>query len=455
MGRCYGVKDEVSGNSSMTGGIKASLPSLSDIDIRRSLATESRNLRDLFLLRTISIAGQITIIGFTHWQLGLRLPLLPLAAIVAALCVWNLLTWLRLTNPRPVSRLEFFVQVAADVLALTGLLYFTGGATNPFAWIYLLPLMVLTINLPGGYAWGMAVITILAYSSLMAWYVPLPLPGTHMQHDSGFSQHIFGMWFGFVLSALLMVHFISHMARNLRERDRQLAAAREKALRDQRLIALGTLAAGAAHELGTPLGTMAVVTKELLRDYPPDRDAELHSQLEILHGQTQRCKDALSVISASSGITQAAAGGALEPFAFLTGLVRQWHSHRPDVAVNIDNMEGPGDRRILADETLRQAISNILDNAADASPDDVTLQARWDSRELLLRVLDRGEGLHPTISDAIGESQTSTKENGLGLGLFLAHGAIQRLGGEVQLFDRSGGGVCTEIRLPLCTAQQT
>jgi len=428
---------------------------MTDTKARPSFATESRNLRDLFLLRNIGIVGQLAIIAFAHTQLGLELPLLPLAAVIAVLGLWNLLTWLRLQNPRPVSQLEFFVQVVADVAALTGLLYFTGGATNPFAWVYLMPLMILTINLPRCYAWSMAAIAIAAYSSLMAWYVPLPLPGTHMQHDSGFSLHIFGMWFGFVLSAVLMVHFVSHMARNLRERDRQLAAAREKSLRDERLIALGTLAAGAAHELGTPLGTMAILTKELLNDYPSEIDPELHDQLEILHGQNQRCKDALSVISASSGITQAVAGGPQELVTFLTDLVMQWQSHRPDVAVELDIMDGARGKRILADETLRQAITSILDNAADASPDIVTFQARWDSCELLLRILDRGEGLHPAISDTIGDAQVSTKEHGLGLGLFLAHGAIQRLGGEVQLFDRSGGGVCTEIRLPLCTGQAT
>ena len=422
---------------------------------RFSFDIESRNLRDLFLLRNIAIVGQLAMIAFATYELGLELPLLPLGLVAAALGLWNLLTWLRLRDPRTVSQREFFTQVVVDVAALTGLLYFTGGATNPFAWVYLLPLMIVTINLPRRYAWAMAVIAIAAYSSLMAWYVPLPLPGTHMHHDSGFSLHIFGMWFGFVLSAVLMVHFVSHMARNLRDRDRQLATAREKALRDERLIALGTLAAGAAHELGTPLGTMAILTKELLNDYPGETDPELHSQLEILQGQTQRCKDALSVISASSGIAQAVAGGPQELVAFLSDLVGQWRSHRPDIAVDLDIMQGTHGKLILVDETLRQAITNILDNAADASPDHVTFQARWDSCELLLRILDRGEGLHPAVSDAIGEAQVSTKEHGLGLGLFLAHGAIQRLGGQVQLFDRTGGGVCTEIRLPLCEGRPT
>ncbi len=424
---------------------------MTTLDTRPSFATEFSNLRDLFLLRSIAIGGQILIIWFAHTRLQLELPLAPLGVIVALQVVWNLLTWLRLRNPRPVGRPEFFLQLLIDVAAVTGLLYFTGGATNPFAWIYLLPLMILTINLPRGYAWAMAGIAIAAYTAMMIWHAPLP--GTHDHLDSGFGLHIFGMWFGFVLSAVLMVHFVSHMARNLRQRDRQLAAAREKLLRDERLIALGTLAAGAAHELGTPLGTMAILTNELLQDYPEDKDPDLHSQLATLKSQIQRCKDALSVISASSGITHAVGGSQLEVVAFLEDLIEQWEMHRPDVAVDLDIMDGASGKHVLADETLRQAINSILDNAADASPQSVTAQARWDSRELLLRILDRGEGLHPVVSDTIGDPQHSTKEHGLGLGLFLAHAAIQRLGGDVQLFARDGGGVCTEIRLPLSTGE--
>lgn len=412
-----------------------------------SAITVMGNVYDLFLLRTVAILGQILIIGLIQTQVGIELPLKALSVIILVHAGWNLMTWWRLKRPAPLSQAEFFVQLLVDVLILTALFYFTGGATNPFTWIYLLPLMIVTINLHKRYAWGITLIAILCYSLLMAWYVPLP--GTHMHHDSGFSQHIIGMWMGFVFSAVLMVHFLSHMAHNLRKRDRALANAREKALRDERLIALGTLAAGAAHELGTPLGTMAIVNNELLDDYPAEKDPVLHQQLLILDSQLKRCKDALSVISASSGASQATAGRLQEVATFLNELAAQWKQRRPDASVALDFPLEGGQQLILADETLRQALFGILDNAADASPKAVTLQARWYERALNLRVLDRGEGLRQTTPDRIGQPQVSTKDNGLGLGLFLAHGAVQRLGGDVQLFDREGGGVCTEVTLPL------
>jgi two-component system sensor histidine kinase RegB len=412
------------------------------------LSTARKNLRGLIRLRNIAIAGQVLVIWVAQRWLGLELPLVPMAAIIGLLAGWNLLSAWRLSRSAAIRPPEFFLQSLVDVLGLTGLLYFAGGATNPFAWVYLIPLVIVTTLLPRLYAWVMAVLTILCYSALMAWYVPLP--GTHhMTHADVFHQHIFGMWFGFVLSALLMVHFVSGMADNLRERDRQLARAREQALKDERLIALGTLAAGAAHELGTPLGTMAILVRELMQDYPEQRAPDLYDQLGILDDQIRRCKEALSVISASSGVAQAAAGGSMQVDRFLRRLVERWQAGRTGVRLRLDLPARPEKGAVLADQTLSQALNSILNNAADASPQQVELEARWDSGRLCIRVRDRGEGLCPEVGARLGEDRVSTKENGLGLGLFLAHTAIRRLGGEVRLYARKGGGICTEVTLPL------
>lgn len=412
--------------------------------------TARNNLRGLVWLRTIAIAGQGLVIGVATGWFGMGLSLAPMLAIMAALVGWNLWTAWRLRRPAPIHGIEFFLQCLVDVIALTGLLYFAGGATNPFAWIYLIPLVIVTTLLPRVHAWSMAALTIACYSALMVWYVPLPgsHPMIHMAGDA-FSQHIFGMWFGFVLSALLMVAFVSAMARNLRERDRELAAARERALEAERVVALGTLAAGAAHELGTPLGTMTLLVGDLLQDYPPRRDVELHGELRILEGQLRRCKEALSVISASSGVARAEAGQVMEVGDFVRDSVSRWQEQRSGVGLRLERLEGSRGATVLADRTLSQALYSILDNAADASPKQVEVEACWDSERLTLRVKDRGEGLCPTVGERLGRDRVSTKEHGLGLGLFLAHTTLRRLGGEVQLYARKGGGTCTELRLPL------
>ena len=424
--------------------------------ITSSNTSSKANLRRLFILRNIGIVGQsLAILVAVQW-LDISLPLLPLGFIIASLAGWNLLTWHRLHREEEVSDREFLVQLGFDVLALTGVLYYCGGATNPFTWVYLLPVIISATMLPKSFAWGMATLTICCYSLLVKFYVPLHQPemshmshSAHMSHDDTFNQHVLGMWFGFVLSAAMVAYFISGMANSLRERDRVLARAREQALRDERLVALGTLAAGAAHELGTPLGTMAIVAGELERQYPEEKDPALHGQLNIIKQQLARCKQALSVISASAGEVRAEAGH-LEPVqSYLEQFIGKWQQHKPEAHLEYKFEGSETTRHVIADHVLQQSLCNILDNAAEASPEHVELLAQWDEQELLIEINDRGPGLSEEASGALGKSLFTTKQHGMGVGLFLAHAAIERLGGNVMLSNRQGGGVCTRIMLPL------
>jgi len=407
-----------------------------------------RNLRRLFLFRSISLALQMLMIFVALRWLALPLPVLPLAAIFITHTLWNGFTAWRAQQIRPVSDGELFLQLLTDVLALTGVLYLTGGATNPFVGFYLLPLMIAATVLPKRFVWGMAGITVSCYSLLMFIYLPLD-PNSHMHHDASFNQHVFGMWFGFVFSAGLVSYFVTNMAQTLRERDQVLAAAREQALRSENLVALGTLAAGAAHELGTPLNTMAIVTDELKQDHPLTKNPELHEQLTLVSEQIQRCKEALSVISASAGELRADAGEAMSVDIYLNNLLIQWQTERPKVTVQQEISGTQPAPQLIADRSLDQAITNILNNAADASPDWVSINAQWTNQYLALEIHDRGPGLNADAKAHIGKAQYSSKPSGLGLGLYLAHSAIERLGGEIEHTELPTGGTCTRIRLPL------
>ncbi|MDT8385784.1 MAG: ATP-binding protein [Gammaproteobacteria bacterium] len=412
--------------------------------------TTHRNLRRLFLFRSISLGLQMLMIFIALRWLALPLPVLPLAAIFILHALWNGFTAWRAQQQRPVTETEFFLQLLTDVLALSGVLYLTGGATNPFVGFYLLPLMIAATVLRKPFVWSMAGITVTCYSLLVFVYIPLD-PGSHMQHDASFNQHVFGMWFGFVFSAGLVSFFVTNMAQTLRQRDRVLAAAREQALRSEHLVALGTLAAGAAHELSTPLNTMAIITDELKDDYPPHKNADLHAQLSLIGEQIQRCKAALSVISASAGEQRAEAGEALAVDIYLDNLLIQWQAQRPRVISLQQSLHGVQPApRIIADRALDQAILNVLNNAADASPDWVAVSAEWTEQRLRLAIEDRGPGLDAEARALIGKRLYSSKPDGLGLGLYLAHSAIERLGGTIEYGELpEGRGTCTRIGLPL------
>ena len=410
-------------------------------------ASSARNLKRLFLLRSLMITGVLLAVLVMYFVASLALPLGPLLLIIGCLVLVNLWTWRRIRSQVHIHDEEFFIQLTIDVLALTGVLYFTGGATNPFAWIFLIPLIIAATVLSTKATWLMAALTTTCYSSLMFFYQPLS-SGAHMHADDNFAQHVFGMWFGFVLSAALIAWFVVGMANTLRKRDQMLAEAREQALRDQQLVALGTLATGAAHELGTPLATMAVVTRELER---ADVSESMKRKLHILRDQIGRCKQALSVISASAGEARAESGSLIQVDVFLKTVIDEWRSQRLEADVEMQLTDGPSSAHIVDEHTLHQSLINILNNAADVSPDPLLFRGRWDQDQLEIDILDRGPGLHPTTVANLGQQKASHKEYGMGLGLFLTHATIQRLGGNIALFDREGGGTCTRIRLPLAT----
>ncbi|MEJ2652599.1 MAG: ATP-binding protein [Gammaproteobacteria bacterium] len=402
------------------------------------------NLRRLVVYRYVVLAGLIVGVAVAVYR-ELVLPLWPLSVVIGVFAALNLVTWLRLRwMKRPVREQELFLHLFGDVLILAALLYFTGGSTNPFVSLFLLPLTLAAAALPGRYTGAIAATALACYSLLMKWYFPLP-----HQYGGNFNVHVVGMWFGFVLSAILISYFAVKMSATLRERDRALARAREDALRDERLVALGTLAAGAAHELGTPLATMAVLAKDLESECAAM--PELAEPFQVLRSQIARCKDTLAQLAVSAGQTRAEAGRDQALDHYLAQLVEQWRNGRSAVTVH-RTWEGTRPApHILADQTLTQAITNILNNAADASERDVEVIGRWDNRELRLEICDRGEGLSAAAQSHAGEPFFTTKPpgQGLGLGLFLAQSTIRRLGGEVELVNRQQGGVCTRIVLPL------
>ncbi len=406
------------------------------------LSSAAINLRRLVVLRAIALGGQALAVGVAVDTLHMALPLKPLVWILAAMAVVNLFTWLRLRRPWPIRDAELFAQLALDVLALTGLLYYTGGSTNPFAPLYLLPLTLTAAALPRAWTWAMVGLTVACYTLLLFVYVPLP--GTHAMHGDEFQMHVVGMWLGFLLSAALIATFAVRMAATLRERDRLAAAMREQELKHERVLALGTLATGAAHELGTPLSTMAVLVKDLAPERPVSGEA-----LSILGNQIARCKEILSSLSAAAGQVRAEAGSSRPLDAWLEELVQRWRASRPGVEARVQ-LDGPQPApAIVAEQTLAQAITNILNNAADASPAAVEVGGHWTEDELVLEIADRGSGLAPEIMHRAGEPFLSTKGEGLGLGLFLAYTTFNRFGGAVRLLARAGGGTLCHLTLPL------
>lgn len=404
---------------------------------------ERQNLQRLFTLRTIAIIGWGLTIYAVVALIGMPIPVTSMLLVVVALAMFNIFTWLRLRLGGPVGQLEFLLQLMVDVLALGMLLYLSGGASNPFVLLFLLPIIIATAVLPTTYIWLLTVFTGICYSLLMWKYIPLP----HIHgEEHSFSQHVFGMWLSFVISAAVIAYFVVGMRRSLHSKDQALAAAREQHLRDEQLLVLGTLAASTAHELGTPLGSMTLLSDELKEMIT---EPQAQPIIDSLKAQVIRCKDALATLSASAGGVHLSGGRVLPVNHFLDEVREEWQQARPSIVLQTD-WQGPElAATILADRSLSQALCNILDNAADASPDDVQWYSHWDMNKLTIEINDRGKGLSNEAEQLVGIQPYSTKGEGMGLGLYLAHSIISRFGGKVRLYNRHGGGVTTHIELPL------
>ncbi len=397
----------------------------------------AKNLERIFMMRNIVILCQIAVIAFVHKVLAIPLPLFPMGMTIALLGLFNVWTRYRLSRHSPVTEIGFFLQILADVAALTSLLYFSGGSTNPFVSLYLIPIIISAAALPWRYTWTTAAIAVACYTLLMNRFVPL--------HHQTFMLHVYAMWMTFVFSTFLIATFVVRMGESLRERDRQLAKAREEALRSERIVSLGTLAAGAAHELGTPLATMAILCGEMESEY--GEIEALGKDLSLLSIQIENCKRILTGLIATAGEARAEGGRIRPADEFIENILGEWQLMRPGASFSFMKQGGAAPS-ILAEQTLSAAILNLLNNAADASPENVEIALSWKGREISIEIRDRGKGLSPEAAAHAGEPFYSTKEEGFGIGLFLANASIERMGGKVHLFNSEGGGAVTRVTLP-------
>lgn len=414
--------------------------------------TGHSHLRGLIVLRSVTIAGQISALLLALHFMHAGLDWVSMAAAIAALAAINFATWLRLRSHHPVSNAELFIQLCLDVTALSILLYFSGGSTNPFISLFMLQIIIAAATLPPAHTWAMAAFTTASYSLLMKFYIPLPMAdGTHehihhaMQSDDIFSMHVLGMWLGFVISAAVVALFVVRMAQTVRERDRTIAQVREETLRNERIVDLGMQAAGAAHEMGTPLSTMLVVIGELKHE--TGALPEWQNSLNLLESQVRGCRQILDKMLAQASDKEQ--GQICDISKFMADTLDEWQLLRPTARYHYQSTGLELAPPLRVDATLRAALMNLLNNAADASPEQMEILARYDDSQFILQIDDHGSGISDASAARLGTAYFTTKANGRGLGLFLTNATLERLGGKVRLFNRDNGGTTTEVVLPM------
>ncbi|UVW34458.1 ATP-binding protein [SAR92 clade bacterium H455] len=399
------------------------------------------NLYVLSLIRGVALLGQVLALIYFTWVQPIGLPVAEIAFVLSVYGSLTAAIWVRSRRAVPIGDKEFFVHLLADIAFFSILLFFSGGASNPFVSYLLIPISIAAITLSRGYSIAIAVIALLCYSLLLKYYVAIAAiaPGHHQAASN--SLHILGMLANFAISATIIIYFISRMAAILKQQEQEIAMRRDAQLRDEQLLAVGTLAAGTAHELGTPLNTMKLIIDEMLLDTDNQADVALLNQ------QIEQCKTTLKQLLTTAEESQSNQLKAQPVQLYLDNVLARWQLMRPLLKTHIQYTDNPAVNAVFH-PTIAQSILNLLNNAADAS-EKVDIEISWDTETATIRIRDFGVGLDAAKLKNLGQPFVTDKAGGLGLGLFLSQATLTRFGGSVSLQNAPEGGTLTQINLPL------
>ena len=336
-----------------------------------------------------------------------------------------------------------------DALCLTAILGLTGGPMNPFSLLYLVQITLSAVVLKRSWTWALGLLSTTCFALLFFLHVPSTAFPVH-ESAQGWSPHLAGMWIAFVVAAALIAFFTGTVSDALRRREREVLALQDQVSRHERLASLATLAAGAAHELGTPLSTIAVVARELERYASGLPDEAVREDAKLIRGQVERCRLILQQMSAEGAEPMGETAQAIE-VAELLDIVRRQFTDAPCGLIKIEAAAGLA--AVLPVQATIQSLAALVQNALDASVAGqvVMVRAEADPAGVIFSVIDGGQGMSAEVLQRVSEPFFTTKEpgKGMGLGTFLVRTFAERLGGSLAFESAPGEGTTARLRLPV------
>src|SRR4051812_2587449 len=413
------------------------------------------NIQWLGRLRWAEIAGQAATVLVGQFLLDGALPMAELLAVIAVGLVSNLVIELYYFGDRrragavarPVHERQIALVMMLDIAVLTGLLYFSGGPHNPFAFLYVVQIALAPVLVRALWSWMLVGLSFVGFGILLIANRPLTIPD---------DRRMIGAWMALGVASAFVVHFLRRIMVALAERDAELTEARGLAARQERLASLATMAAGAAHELSTPLSTVALAAKELERALTRDdagtgagARSELAADARLIREQVGRCREILEQMAQGAGTVGEGVASCTIDELLDEALVGARSA--PPV-----NREVPPELAQiglrLPPRAVSQALRSLITNAQDASPPTsaVMIAVRSDAARLELAIRDRGAGMPGEVLARIGEPFFTTKQpgRGMGLGLFLARAVLEAVGGGLDIEAGARAGTCVKGTLP-------
>jgi two-component system, sensor histidine kinase RegB len=403
-------------------------------------------LRTLIMIRWIAVMGQSVTILVVHFGLGFHVRLTLCLSIIAALALSNVMLSLRRVASSRLDDRTAALLLGFDVIQLALLLYVTGGLQNPFAILVIAPVMVSATILSRAATVALTLLAVVSITVLAMLRTALPWAPEPLMLPA---VYILGIWTALSVASVFFSAYVWSVSEEARRMSDALAATQTSLARQQRLSALGGLAAAAAHELGSPLATIAVVAKELSREVPPG--SPLAEDVELLISQSDRCRDILA------GIAQTPEARSAEPFdrlplsQIVEAAAEPHMGQAIDVEIVIEDDVDGEEPVVLRSPELLSGLGTLVQNAVQFARGHVFVGLRWDERHVLITVEDDGPGFPPAVLAAIGEPFISTRAGDsehMGLGIFIAQTLLAGVGAELSFSNRRGGGAEVVIRWP-------
>ena len=408
-------------------------------------------LRALVLIRWAAVIGQVFTAAIVHWGLGFTLPLLAVGGTITLSALLNLAVGLGRPASARIDDREATIFLAFDIVQLAVLLYLTGGLINPFSLLLLAPVAIGATILSLVSNVALSLLTIISIGLLGVLHQPLPWTGPPPELPQIYQS---GVWAGLTLTTLLITLYGWRLAEEARQMGDALGAAQAALAREQRMSALGALAAAAAHELGSPLSTIAVVAKEMLREV--ETDDPLREDVELLSAESDRCRAILARLSVDPA-GDVSDAYTLVPLPALIEAAAQSY-RRDEVTISFEatpvgaGVPATAPIQVRSPEFM-QGIGNIVQNAVSFAREEVHIATRWTTEWSEVEVSDDGPGFSEALLDELGTPFISTRqgeEGHMGLGVFIAKTLLERTGATVIFGNRRSatGGAAVAVRWP-------
>ncbi len=401
------------------------------------LTERKAQLRTVLWMRLFAVTTLLGVLGLAHWMALVRLPWPTLLFVLGLMLVLNILAALRLRGDS-VGPYEVGAQIFSDLFGFSVLLYFTGGATNPFVMFYLPLLGLAAALLPWGQVLALAGFSILAYSVLMLEYIPLVLS----KPQNAIELHLLGMWINFLVSVAILVGFVARLSNGIRQRDQDLNTAQDRLNRDARMAALGNQSASLAHELGTPLGTAKIIVSDWMDNLGGLDPQSWQRDTQVLQEQLDRMERTLihlrSSLESEDQKVNETIFKTLHVKAWLDDWVAGWRNRNPQATLVANLGIATSLKASASWESVELVLNGLFENAlqaySGASEQRILLSALCIENTLHLAIEDNAGGFDKDVLSRIGKEPIRKEhaENRRGMGLYLAVGMIERAGGSMK-----------------------